>query len=397
MFGLLSELDIAELPYPCYVVGGWVRDQILGRSPDRLDLDLVLTEQVIPTAKRFAQKYGGGFVVLDQERQIARVVLPQGTIDFALQVGADIRDDLGKRDFAMNAIAIEVHDPATAIDPYGGQEDIHRKLVRMIHPDNLKADGLRILRAYRQAAQLDFQIEENTRQHLIKLRGKLAHVASERVLMELSYLLEHGAYWLCQALTDGVLEHWLPSPVLEITRFQQIDSVIRDLVVNYPQLQPFFSQNLCKERPALVAVKLASLINSAYAIEPLGLSRNEQRWLVGILRYLPTFRAEVADLQPIPAYRLFQATNAFFPALVAVAIAEGVHLVLCQPWLERWLDPHDPIAHPVTLLRGDEIKQIFHLKQSPRIGELLEAVRLAQLQGLIGDRQGAIDYLSKIM
>lgn len=59
MFGLLSELDIAELPYPCYVVGGWVRDQILGRSPDRLDLDLVLTEQVIPTAKRFAQKYGG--------------------------------------------------------------------------------------------------------------------------------------------------------------------------------------------------------------------------------------------------------------------------------------------------------------------------------------------------
>ncbi len=399
VFGLLHECDIAELPYPCYAVGGWVRDRILGRSPKHIDLDLVLPEQVIPTAKRFAQKYRAGFVVLDQERQIARVVLRHGTIDFAQQVGADIRDDLGKRDFAMNAIAIEVHTPATLIDPYGGLADINRKLVRMISPENLAADSLRILRAYRQSAQLHFQIEDNTRHYLIKLKAGLAQVASERVLAELSYLLEHelGGYWLCQALGDGVLQHWLPREILEIDRFQQIDGAINCLVANYPALQPFFSQNLCKERCALVAIKLASLVNSAHALEPLGLSRHEQRWLLGILRYLPTFRMEVAALQPIPAYRLFQATNAFFPAMVAVAIADGVPFALCQPWLERWLDPHDPIAHPTNLLSGDEIKEIFQLKQSPRIGELLEAVRLAQLQGLISDRQGAIAYLKGIV
>lgn len=395
--GLLSESDIAELPSPCYVVGGWVRDRVLGRSPLQTDLDLVLTGQVIPTAKSFAQKYGAGFVVLDQARQIARVVLPQGTIDFAQQVGNDIRDDLAKRDFAMNAIAIEVHAPETLIDPHDGLTDIKHKLVRMIHPDNLAEDGLRILRAYRQSAQLQFQIEENTRQYLIKLREGLAQVASERVLAELSHLLNDqqgmGGYWLSQALTDGVLQHWLPHAILEIGRFQEIDREINTLIAEYPALQHFFRQNLCKERSALVAIKLASLVNSAHALEPLGLSRHEQRWLLGILRYLPAFWAEAGKLQPIPAYRLFQATNAFFPAIVAVAIAGGMPFNRCQPWLERWLDPDDPIAHPVTLLSGDEIKQIFHLNQSPRIGELLEAVRLAQLQGLISDRQGAIAYL----
>ncbi len=394
---LLNESDIAELPYPCYVVGGWVRDYILGRSPLHTDLDLILTEQVIPTAKSFAQKYGAGFVVLDQVRQIARVVLPQGTIDFAQQVGNDIRDDLSKRDFTMNAIAIEIHAPETLIDPHDGLTDIQHQLVRMIHPDNLAEDGLRILRAYRQSAQLDFQIEANTRHYLIKLKEGLAQVARERVLAELSHLLDNqqamGVYWLSQALTDGVLEHWFPQEILEIARFQEVDRAIKALIATYPALQHFFSQNLCKERSALVAIKLASLVNSAHAIEPLGLSRHEQRWLLGILRYLPTLRAEVAELQPIPAYRLFQATNAFFPAIVAVAIADGMPFDLCQPWLERWLDPSDVIAHPVTLISGDEIKQIFQLKQSPRIGELLEVVRLAQLEGLVRDRQEAIAYL----
>jgi len=399
--GPLNESDIAELPYPCYVVGGWVRDRILGRSPLHTDLDLVLTEQVIPTAKSFAQKYGAGFVVLDQVRQIARVVLPQGTIDFAQQVGNNIRDDLSKRDFTMNAIAMEIHTPETLIDPHDGLTDIKHKLVRMIHPANLAEDGLRILRAYRQAAQLHFQIEQHTRQYLIKLKEGLAQVASERVLVELSHLLDDqqatGVYWLSQALTDGVLEHWIPKQILEIARFQQIDTAINQLIANYAELQSFFSQKLCKERSALTAIKLASLVNSAHALEPLGLSRHEQRWLLGILRYLPTFRAEAREMPPISAYRLFQATNAFFPAITAVAIADGMPFDWCQPWLERWLDPADAIAHPTTLISGDEIKQIFQLKQSPRIGELLEAVRLAQLQGLVSDRQGAIAYLRSIV
>ena len=72
------------LPPSAYLVGGAVRDALLNRKGAYLDLDFVLPQQAVETARKIALQHQGGFVILDEQRQIARVVFPEGTVDFAL-------------------------------------------------------------------------------------------------------------------------------------------------------------------------------------------------------------------------------------------------------------------------------------------------------------------------
>lgn len=392
-------LTTIDLPKPCYVVGGWVRDQLLGRVSSHPDIDLVLPEGSIETARSIARRWGGGFVVLDQQRSIARVVLPDLTIDCAQQMGTSLTEDLQKRDFTVNAIALDIH-TREIVDSCNGMGDIAQKLIRMIAPANLADDPLRVLRAYRQCAQLNFQIEANTRSCLSHLGRELTHIASERVQTELSYLLscgQIGTFWLLQAIEDRVLEGWLPRSILELARFQRIDRAIAQLQT--PELACFWQTTLTKERSIIITLKLAALVNSAHGTDRLGFSKNEQKWLWGMLRYLPQLSkfCQVSEQDALVLYQFFQGVQPFFPALVALAMAEGNSFAQLAPYLHRWLDPHDPIVYPATLITGEEIKLIFALKPSPRIGELLGMVRIAQLQGKIIDRAGAISLIANYL
>jgi tRNA nucleotidyltransferase (CCA-adding enzyme) len=393
-------------------VGGWVRDRLLQRQGKYLDLDFVLPEKAVEIAQAIARKYKAGFVVLDAERQIARVVFKDGTADFAQQMGDTLGADLGRRDFCMNAIAIECHQLPQAllslaieeqnqlfIDPFDGIGDLKAKQIRMIAPENLADDPLRILRGYRQAAQLGFEIENLTRQVLIKLAPKLKSVAAERVRTELAYLLslKNGSRWMLTAIGDRILEGWLPSPHLNLERFAKIENAISMLLGRFPHLELFFSKHLSGDREALVVVKIAALIDSANAIEHLGVSRAEQRWLVGILRYLPQFIDLLDDLSPKDQYKFFQSTLEFFPAIAALALASNYDLEQLAPWLERWLNPHDPIAYPVALITGDDLRNELGIPPSPKIGEFLENVKIAQVEGRIQNREQAIAFIQSIL
>ena len=401
--------DFNDLPTPTYLVGGWVRDRLLKRQGKYLDLDFVMPEKAIETAQAIAHKYKAGFVVLDAERHIARVVFKNGTADFAQQIGASLEADLGRRDFCMNAIALECHqlstmaseefEKATLIDPFNGVGDLQAKVIRMVAPENLAEDPLRILRGYRQAAQLGFEIEDLTHQVCIKLAPKLISVASERVWTELSYILTlaHGSQWLIKAISDRVLEDWLPSSSLNLERFGKVEATISTLLEHYPHLELFFSRTLAGDRHALVNVKLAALTNSATALQALGLSRAEQRWLIGILRYLPQFINLLDSASPKDKYRFFQPTLEFFPAIATLAVASGYDLAQVAPWLEHWLNPHDPIAYPVALITGDDLRHELEIPPSPQIGELLESVKIAQVEGQINSRAEAIALVQSII
>ncbi|NKB18207.1 MAG: hypothetical protein HC770_09305, partial [Pseudanabaena sp. CRU_2_10] len=74
----------------------------------------------------------------------------------------------------------------------------------------------------------------------------------------------------------------------------------------------------------------------------------------------------------------------------------GALLEVVLPWLDRWIDPHDPIAHPVILVSGDVLKTVLGIPASPIIGELLTAIRLAQVDGIVQDRETAIVYAHKL-
>jgi tRNA nucleotidyltransferase (CCA-adding enzyme) len=169
------------------------------------------------------------------------------------------------------------------------------------------------------------------------------------------------------------------------------------LLREYPNLELFFSKHLAGDRRALVIIKLAALTNSATALEPLGFSRAEQRWLMGTLRYLPQFIDLIAQATLTAQYKFFQATLEFFPAIAALALASGHDLTKIAPWLERWLNPHDAIAYPVALLSGDDLRYELGIAPSPKLGELLETVKLAQVEGQIKTRAEAIALVKTLI
>ncbi|MCL2933818.1 MAG: CCA tRNA nucleotidyltransferase, partial [Trichodesmium sp. MAG_R03] len=97
--------DGKMLPQTVYLVGGSVRDALLKRKTEYLDLDFIILEQAVNIARNIASKYQAGFVVLDEERKIARVVFKGATVDFAEIEGNSLEEDLWRRDFTINAIA----------------------------------------------------------------------------------------------------------------------------------------------------------------------------------------------------------------------------------------------------------------------------------------------------
>ncbi len=164
-----------------YVVGGSVRDALLGR-PMR-DLDIAVDRDAVAFARRLADEHGGRYLRLDDERSVARVVLaaksdtecdeggapPARTpavaarvayIDVAQLHGA-LAEDLRSRDFTIDALAVPLGGDAV-IDVCGGLADLSARRVRMNGVRVFDADPLRLLRAFRLAAQLGFAIEPAT-------------------------------------------------------------------------------------------------------------------------------------------------------------------------------------------------------------------------------------------
>ncbi len=182
---------LSEVKTPVYLVGGAVRDALLGRISH--DLDFVLAADAIRLSFEIGDKIGAPAYVLDKERDTGRVVLAQqGTmLDFARFRGADLEADLQARDFTINALAL----PAAArtrlaiIDPSGGLNDLDARLIRLIDERALINDPARTLRAVRLAASLDFTITPETRSAISVAVPYLANVSAERVRDELLKIL----------------------------------------------------------------------------------------------------------------------------------------------------------------------------------------------------------------
>ncbi|HEX6271315.1 MAG TPA: HD domain-containing protein [Anaerolineales bacterium] len=175
-----------------YLVGGAVRDMLLNRlSPD---LDFALPSNGVFLARRVANVLDANFMVLDDERDTGRVIVtaPDGRrtfLDFATYRGGHLEDDLRARDFTINAIAFDPH-TQTLIDPLSGGSDLRAKIIRACSPTSLKEDPVRILRAVRLAAALDFKIELETRKAMQQAASLLPNLSPERRRDELFKILE---------------------------------------------------------------------------------------------------------------------------------------------------------------------------------------------------------------
>ena len=408
---LLSQLftnlpfDWEWLPQPSYLVGGAVRDRLLGRTSDYLDLDFVLPEKAVETARAIAKHYKAGFVLLDAQRQIARVVFKNATVDFALQEGATLETDLQRRDFTINAIAYNPH-TQELIDPLQGYTDLQQHLLRMVSPANLQDDPLRLLRGYRQAAQLDFALEPNTRAIIRQLAPLIGQVAAERVRVELGYLLnsDRGTVWLQTAGEDGLLAPWFPSATRShLEQLLKVDSATATLSSVFPQLVRELSQpvrNTIKTSWLGIA-KLTCLVpaNSATAeieLDKLAYSRAEIKAVTITLQLLPQLQAK-SPIQMTLAdqYFFFRAAGVVFPVIAILAVVRGMSIDSLSSFIHRYLNPKDPVAHPTPILTGNDLMKALKLSPSPLVGEMLLQIQLAQIQGKISTVEEAIAFAAK--
>ena len=222
---LLGKLAIIhkDIGGEVYLVGGSVRDLVLGRPSG--DLDLTVSHNAELWAEQLRNLTGGTYVELGREEGAARVVLRQGLdVDFSsFRAGAQsIVEDLERRDIAVNALAVPVHglftgdwqeqDVLFLIDPTGGLADLQQQQIRAISGQSFADDPLRMLRVFRCAAVLDFTVMPETLEQ-IWLQGKsIERVAKERVAYELDLVMgSPRAHQAFSAMRDcGLLWEVLP-------------------------------------------------------------------------------------------------------------------------------------------------------------------------------------------
>ncbi|HMQ54192.1 MAG TPA: HD domain-containing protein [Anaerolineae bacterium] len=176
-----------------YLVGGAVRDRLLGRA-QLYDLDFVGPGDGLALARHVANKLHGAFYALDETRGTGRVVIDSVEtgkvfLDFASYRGETLQADLADRDFTINAIALSLGPDPRLIDPLAGQQDLARARLRAASNQALQNDPARTLRAARLAVQFGFTIEPQTEWLVRQAAARLDLVSPERKRDELIKLL----------------------------------------------------------------------------------------------------------------------------------------------------------------------------------------------------------------
>jgi poly(A) polymerase len=233
-----------------YIVGGFIRDRLLKRETN--DIDIAVNGDAISIARKIAKEIGGKFVLLDDVNNVARVVVIKDerqketaqdrtlhgvgwNFDFSSFAG-DIKSDLARRDFTINAMAVELSQfvaaaaasklssrrstatvaekrpPLKLIDPFSGKEDLRGKIVRGVTDSIFEADAARLLRAVRLAAELNFTIGPETESLIHRYSQAITQIPGERVREELLRLLtlSRAAYYLRYLDELGLLLALIP-------------------------------------------------------------------------------------------------------------------------------------------------------------------------------------------
>ena len=182
-----------EVNHEVYLVGGSVRDAVLGRTVH--DMDLTLAADGLELGRKLAARLRCPFVPLDDTDRTGRVVLRRGfTIDISSFKGDTLEEDLRKRDFTINAMAFRLADVLdgrpSLIDPLDGAADLAARRLKAVSEASFRDDPLRILRAFRLAGQFKLEITPETAGWIEAGDEDLRGVSGERILYELALILD---------------------------------------------------------------------------------------------------------------------------------------------------------------------------------------------------------------
>jgi len=448
---------IAEQNVEAYFVGGLVRDELLGRVVKR-DLDLAVDGDAAELARRFADSVGGAFYLMDEENNVARVMLGDTYVDFA-QLRGSLREDLATRDFTINAMARQIGSNEL-FDPFHGQKHLALKQICAVTDEAFQRDPVRLLRAIRFAGELGFTIGAHTEKLMRRDAHLLAFASMERARDEFLKILAlpQPTPWLRRMDDLGLLAALLPevsalkgvtqsSPhaydVFEHT-LRTLDELVALQANDYTEvadgafiaeLKTHFNHIVSADHTRGTLLRLAALLHdigkpltrtvdesgaihfynheargaelSGTLLRGLRLSNDE----IAIVKRVVTHHVRPAQLAREPhlrnraVYRFFRDTgDAGVDTCVLMLAdqrgktptrneAEDAHYRAANAiLLERYFRAHDQVIAPPPLVDGHTLMQALPLEPGPRLSELLEAIREAQVEGEVTTREEAIAW-----
>jgi tRNA nucleotidyltransferase/poly(A) polymerase len=347
-----------------WIVGGAVRDAFLGRHSTDIDIAAEEAERV---SGEFAGRQGARLIELGRDRFVSwRVVLGRRSYDFAELTRGSIEDDLGRRDFTINAMALPIEGEAHLIDPFGGAGDVDRRLVRMVRIENLEDDPLRALKAVRMVAVLGFEIEPETASACRAVVGRLRDVAAERLAAELELIFAAG------------------DPARAADAFRQTGAAV---VLFGREIPPLYS----RLAPGDAALALAAIFRSDPDAlrergEKLRLSGALVGEAAGVLAFDRGLERAIAD-EDLDVL-LYQSGERAASRGAALRIA-GEDIEAATRVLDRIEQRGEHLFAIQPLLTGFEIAEIAGIPPGPVLGRLKENLVLAQVRGEITTREAA--------
>jgi len=438
-----------------YIVGGSIRDILLGRSPT--DYDVAVPGNPAKFAALVAAKTGGHLVKIGKAGlQILRVVSPQHVVDVAPMHGPTIESDLNQRDFTIDALAYHLSS-GELIDPLNGRTDLSLKQVRMVSSNIFRKDPIRLLRAFRIAALLGFSIEAHTAAAVRDGAALIQQSAGERIRAELFTLFEvpQSYPYLIQMADAGLLFAIFPEMTAlrgcrqnghhthdvfdhTLQSYHHLEGLIREF--RMPQSASEIHADAFMAAGAVGMLKCAVLLHdigkppartvaadgsvhfyghaekSADMADSIGsrlkFSRRQKQFLDSIirnhLRPLSLFTARQNNsLTPRGLARFYVKCGGNTPFLLLHALADiqakkndstnADFKVFVRDLLQRYFVDFKPIQANPPLITGADLIKKFNLTPSPRFKKILAAVEEARLSQQLTTREEALMLVNDIL
>jgi len=447
---------IKDLEEKVYLVGGAVRDYILGETT--YDKDIIVTSI---SAKEFAEKFAGQnnatFIELDKENKIYRVVLEDklNFVDITEPINNSLEEDLKRRDFTINSICIDLS-TNEVIDLNNGKKDIQNKIIKSISEENIIDDPLRILRAFRFMSTLGFKIDKTTIEQIKKHIDTIDKPAIERTNYE--FLKLFSGNYADKALKlmgeMGLIEKLYPifNDVKQVTPNTHHHLNLYDhSVETVKQIQDIYNTSSKEVREHLDQVdfggfsrlthlKLAGFFHdigkfSTWTIDEDNIrhrfikhddvgakmaakifrknkfSKKQIEYIAEMIRQ-HIYPAQVVaspnisekiymrytrkmDINSIDNIILAKADRLSTkgPAITEECINEGIDNL--DKLLKYYLSIKDHLKPLPKLLSGTEIMKLKNIEQSPILGKIIKALHTEQMEGNIKTKEEAIDFVIK--
>ncbi len=452
-----------------WLVGGVLRDALLGRPLK--DVDFAVLGDPLKAARKLGAALGARAFALDEERRIYRLVQQSSSservFDFSPVEGKSIEEDLARRDFTVNALGL----PLTAsdrkdwrkqiIDLFQGQKDLRSRNIRLTGEKVLRADPLRLLRAFRFSAELDFKLEPKTLAAIRKNAAMIKKPAAERIREELLKILVtpraaaaframDDAKLLCVLFPEaeemrktahayygkgGVLDHSLKA----MEAFEWLMERLKEFFPRIHHPLTKYAHEKMGGHPRYAYLKFTELLHDVgkpatakvekgklhfYGHDYVGMKLTEE--IGRRLRFSNEQTRSVARLvqshmrpgnlghQPVltdrAVFRFYRDLEGDAVGMLLVSLAD--HFTYLTEKQRR--DKKDPVintihfmleryflqpqaVHPAKVVDGNDLMKFLKLKPGPVLGRLLDFIQEAQAGGKVKTREQALSLAKEAL